>query len=1053
MPSTLSSLTPVDDANLVSAAHPEVSALFFNDRFTGNGKGRGLLNDSLSPLNFVARYAADNAGKPINERLHHSRLLEGGVDTSDDFYIPLHPMMEAVYQFPMIQHRTGPLLTSGYLMGTFTHDEHQCDYEVRVLITPQAAHLNKIKHQVAENETTLHLRYRLQIMFAPVGVTVPDTAPSAPFTAGGVVVHQFFTYDVLGVTTAFLRSFVPDASSTFDMAAFEVYLGSLNIHDLIVEQANLWVRGEMVADLLAIADQMSNDEGLLTEGGQQILTRQMTYLESYTFDINYYFQLYTGLSNILESKTLQVISMGNLKMLLNVDLASYGEVVKGIDFVPAFDQRALEDTQAVTGITYSAEQAQIVTSPAPAMMTSSGAGTGKSTAMVGRAYYLQFCGILPQDIQFYTFTRAGRDNILSRAPGVQSVTNDSFIQRFYGHNYPQHIPSEVSSVLNMLTYRLADDPEATVLHKLLSEANSAKATVSDRMKLTVHVQYNFESVIRVLDEIRMTTSDLQRIISYINLENMAEPDTVAPFVIIDEVQDNSIFEFMFFLRRAALRRQSLAMVGDASQTMYAFRSADPKALNALEASGIFQVYKMTENYRSNQEILAFANDFLVNIDANRMSQIQLVSPQAIPEDMTVETFTNTVSLHSWMLDKTRGTDENGNKALSAYEQVLATFQGMGMRFISEKMAANESVCVIAPSRRLVTSIEEMLREDFPDKTIENITSDRPYSISHLTEFVAEGFDELHQVPLDKVPFALYQGLERFIRDKVHTQASKSTSPDAINRKIETLMRPVQSWRTSAGAHAQSLVAQGMAGALTQEQVIRGLSDSLAQFESTFNQAQIHQTSIRNQERKAANENRAPDITVSTFHGTKGLEYDHLLLVVNQDDLFKPYGSDQQESLKRLIYVGITRARISEFILAYRSSTNGKDDIMSQRYKLVKTSIAQVVEQRQADQESERDRLLTSLSDMTGVTYDDLVLKYENVSLDELKALINTYSVGTTGDPDEVDSKALRQKLIQHFADTMGIPLTSIDGNIANVDMVSILSNMGQDVSVYSSLVS
>lgn len=95
--------------------------------------------------------------------------------------------------------------------------------------------------------------------------------------------------------------------------------------------------------------------------------------------------------------------------------------------------------------------------------------------------------------------------------------------------------------------------------------------------------------------------------------------------------------------------------GDASQTLYEFRAANP-ALSALEASGVFTVCKLSTNYRSAQEILDFANIHLSDIEANRFTNIQLQANSVVTS--TVDSFTASVRLMSKSYGTQRAFDQN-----------------------------------------------------------------------------------------------------------------------------------------------------------------------------------------------------------------------------------------------------------------------------------------------------------------------------------------------------------------------------------------------------------
>lgn len=76
-----------------------------------------------------------------------------------------------------------------------------------------------------------------------------------------------------------------------------------------------------------------------------------------------------------------------------------------------------------------------------------------------------------------------------------------------------------------------------------------------------------------------------------------------PYIIVDEAQDNSDLHFHFFqlLKDAGL--ENLEFVGDACQSIYGFREADPSHLKAMINSGEWTVLPLSECRRSNQRII------------------------------------------------------------------------------------------------------------------------------------------------------------------------------------------------------------------------------------------------------------------------------------------------------------------------------------------------------------------------------------------------------------------------------------------------------------------
>ena len=70
--------------------------------------------------------------------------------------------------------------------------------------------------------------------------------------------------------------------------------------------------------------------------------------------------------------------------------------------------------------------------------------------------------------------------------------------------------------------------------------------------------------------------------------------------------------------------------------------------------------------------------------------------------------------------------------------------------------------------------------------------------------------------------------------------------------------------------------------------------------------------------------QSQDITLSTLHGSKGLEFDHVYMIDVNPQIFPGFKATEKAALeeeRRLFYVGITRAKAS-FELLHSEFING-----------------------------------------------------------------------------------------------------------------------------------
>ena len=109
-------------------------------------------------------------------------------------------------------------------------------------------------------------------------------------------------------------------------------------------------------------------------------------------------------------------------------------------------------------------------------------------------------------------------------------------------------------------------------------------------------------------------------------EGEVEPNRIGKTVlVVDEAQDMSSEEFA--LARALMsvnEEMRVIAVGDDDQNIYEFRGSDSNYMRQLLADDKSTFVEMTENYRSTQHVVAFANAFVKGIH-NRMKQTPILS--------------------------------------------------------------------------------------------------------------------------------------------------------------------------------------------------------------------------------------------------------------------------------------------------------------------------------------------------------------------------------------------------------------------------------------------
>lgn len=186
--------------------------------------------------------------------------------------------------------------------------------------------------------------------------------------------------------------------------------------------------------------------------------------------------------------------------------------------------------------------------------------THNSTVILGRIDWMVANGVKPQDIMVLSFTNAAADHIKDLNPNVKSMTIAHMIHTIYTANFPDHLLSELDTLCNSLDiYFPTNDVAMKFKSRCLGVRNKEPNAYVD---LNNFIEENYDDVIRFLDTTRQTSLEIEIIICYQKIDTMVEPPEIqSQHLIIDEVQDNSVFEFVYSLKYVEKHQESLFIVG------------------------------------------------------------------------------------------------------------------------------------------------------------------------------------------------------------------------------------------------------------------------------------------------------------------------------------------------------------------------------------------------------------------------------------------------------------------------------------------------------------
>lgn len=676
------------------------------------------------------------------------------------------------------------------------------------------------------------------------------------------------------------------------------------------------------AVLLAKSSSKSNIDRSITATIESIVSynEALANIDESILSTAYLSDLYNNLKKSnLPKASINAITKRSLRLLLAQRLHDLNELNKTNALYKLDPIDPAISKQYSSNPNYSAQQKRIILTQEPLVIGQAGAGSGKSHTLVGRINYIKDQGQDLNNVLVLSFTNVAATVISNRFPGIKSETLANMFNSIYITSYPKQALSQPSTVANSISllnpaakiFSLKGYSVSTVMEFIDTFSKAIRnfdQTGFKRVNLqevtrdvAKIIESNMELTEMVLNAIEQTTLELQPIIIHNQLldsnANLTIPERYQDlkYIITDESQDISTFEYILLLELTIHYKSQLLIIGDGSQTLYEFRNSDPRYMNALEASDVFTSYKLDVNYRSNQEILTFANQFLQVIEANDLAQIQLSSSSFnLP---TVDSFKKSIKIKNNIMLAARQSD---------YNESIATFVEKDDDFIDwvlPKLQNKEQVAILGWTRAEVIeateALQRLMAKNNLDIPITNIMSDNERPLTIISDIVTRA----HKTILNISPSssAYVSLITKAMKDEVRLKYNRASSKqiaffESVIVSAITQVTNDQAWKI--------MLTETRSGKQSRQTLIGHLTRELLRIETRKNA--MDQYINRNHD--VPNYDECP-IIVSTIHGAKGLEFDHTIVLFNQ----KKKNSTSQESL-RMFFVALSRAKKSEYII-------------------------------------------------------------------------------------------------------------------------------------------
>ena len=378
-----------------------------------------------------------------------------------------------------------------------------------------------------------------------------------------------------------------------------------------------------------------------------------------------FFDLIEGLA-LRQKNTSSEINRVNPKDLSGISLSDYAEVesteselnkinelksiIKSIEERPPDSSETVIDKQYKIDYRNQLNKAQldaVLTIDGPVLVIA-GAGSGKTRVIVHRVAYMIENGIDPGEILLLTFTRKAAAEMLGR---VQQLLNNNAAGKVFGgtfHSFSNYILrkySNLTGVPNNFTIIDEEDSADTIdlirselkiekkekafprknrLQEIISSARNRNLTIRNVIESEFTGLKEFIPQIELINQGYEKYKKICRIFDYDDLMDVLRDSlrdnpvfrkrltAQYKYIMVDEYQDTNVVQ-KEIVEHLSEGNRNILVVGDDSQSIYSFRGANyENILRFPQKYPDCRVIKIEENYRSNQKILDFTNDIILN---------------------------------------------------------------------------------------------------------------------------------------------------------------------------------------------------------------------------------------------------------------------------------------------------------------------------------------------------------------------------------------------------------------------------------------------------------
>ena len=577
-----------------------------------------------------------------------------------------------------------------------------------------------------------------------------------------------------------------------------------------------------------------------------------------------------------------------------------------------------------------------------------GAGTGKTRTLTSRiVYMMRDKNIKPYNILAITFTNKATNEMKARLSNEVGIYLKGItICTFHGLcvrilradidklNYKKDFDiidedDQLKIISDILKRKGEDRKQAKKIQSAINFAKCFEVKLSNPFEHQIMLEYEDEmqqNNYLDFEDLLLKTKELLASFP----EVLKKYQQKFQYILVDEFQDTNLIQYKI-VKMLAQEHRNLFVVGDDDQSIYSFRGTNYENMQLFKNDfSEHTMFFLTENYRSNQQILNGANRLiaynkdrepkeLFSADEGEVGDVQVY--HAIDEKDEVN-----YVLDNIMFYKNSHNEFSDFAVLYRTSSLLRNFEIGCIRLgIPYKVFGGVSYLKRREIKDCIAYLKLMLNDDdiLSFKRIVNVPG---RGIGPGTIEKIEKYRKLHKLTVfqaidlskEYLPKAKYGQLVAF--KELIVQLRERMEQINLIELFDEMLEIIQYKEFLYNEYEKEEADDRM--------------DNLAEFKSILYQVEAmgigsrvdnlreaFDNAILSDEYLQSQKENINGVTLSTIHSIKGLEFDYVFVVGLEENLFpnnfKVVSEAEMEEERRIAYVALTRAKKKLFLTAVK----------------------------------------------------------------------------------------------------------------------------------------